>query len=102
MTGTVNEVSAWKITLRSKLKAASQEERPLKESIQKPSWNHKLINSQWVIKLEQFTEDEFNTVLKTFKRKKKAAGIDQIPPEIWKTRKFDDMLLRSCNITKTQ
>ena len=27
----------------------------------------------------------------------KAVGLDEIPPEVWKTRKFDDILLRHCN-----
>ena len=27
----------------------------------------------------------------------KAAGLDEIPPEVWKTREFDDILLRHCN-----
>ena len=30
-------------------------------------------------------------------KNKKAAGLDEIPPEEWKTRKFDDILLRHCN-----
>ena len=28
---------------------------------------------------------------------RKAAGLDEIPPEVWKTRQFDDILLRKCN-----
>ena len=31
------------------------------------------------------------------KKKKKAAGLDKTPLEVWKTRKFDDILLRLCN-----
>ena len=27
----------------------------------------------------------------------KAPGLDEIPPEVWKTRKFNDILLRLCN-----
>ena len=26
-------------------------------------------------------------------KNKKAAGFDEIPPEVWKTREFDDILL---------
>ena len=33
---------------------------------------------------------------------KKAASLDEIPPEVWKTRKFDDMLLRYCNAVYNQ
>ena len=35
-------------------------------------------------------------VLKKLKNKK-AAGIDEIPPEVWKTGKFNDILLYFCN-----
>ena len=28
----------------------------------------------------------------------KAAEVDEIPPEVWKTREFDDILLRHCNV----
>ena len=30
-------------------------------------------------------------------KNRKAAGLEEIPPEVWKTRKFDDTLLRCCN-----
>ena len=49
-------------------------------------------------------EDELYAIQKTIKSWK-AAGVDEIPPEEWKTRKFDDILLLLCNavyITKTQ
>ena len=32
----------------------------------------------------------------------KAAGLDEIPPEVWKTRQFDDILLRHCNAVYNQ
>ena len=32
----------------------------------------------------------------------KAAGLDEIPPEVWKTRQFDDILLRPCNAVYNQ
>ena len=31
-----------------------------------------------------------------------AAGLDEIPPEVWKTRQFDDILLRHCNAVYNQ
>ena len=31
-----------------------------------------------------------------------AAGLDEIPPEEWKTRKFDDILLQHCNAIYNQ
>ena len=33
---------------------------------------------------------------------RKAAGLDEIPPEVWKTRQFDDILLRHCNAVCNQ
>ena len=33
---------------------------------------------------------------------KKPAGLDEIPPEVWKTRKFNDLLLRYCNAVYNQ
>ena len=43
-----------------------------------------LINKKWKIK------------------NRKAAGLDEIPPEVWKTRQFDDILLRHCNAVYNQ
>ena len=48
------------------------------------------------VKLGHFTPDELNVVLKKIKNNK-AAGLDNIPPEIWKTRAFDQILLQLCN-----
>ena len=31
-----------------------------------------------------------------------SAGFDEIPPEVWKTRQFDDILLRHCNTVYNQ
>ena len=42
-----------------------------------------------------------NRVLRKIKNRK-AAGLDEIPPEIWKTRQFDDILLRHCNAVYNQ
>ena len=35
-------------------------------------------------------------------KNRKAAGLDEIPSEIWKTRQFDDILLRQCNAVYNQ
>ena len=35
-------------------------------------------------------------------KNRKAAGLDEIPPEVWKTRQFDDVLLRHCNAVYNQ
>ena len=56
----------------------------------------KFINNQLDIKLGHLTQEKFDVVLTKIKNWK-AAGLDEIPPEEWKTRKFDDMLLRYCN-----
>ena len=52
----------------------------------------KIINNQLDIKLEHFMQEELNVVLIKIKNRK-AAGLDEIPPEVWKTRKFDDLPL---------
>ena len=41
-------------------------------------------------------ELELDLVLKKLKNKK-ASKLDGIPPEVWKTRKFNDLLLYYCN-----
>ena len=53
------------------------------------------------IKLGPFTKEELDTVLRKIKNKK-ATGLDEISPEVWKTRQFDDILLRHCNAVYNQ
>ena len=48
-----------------------------------------------------FTQEEFDSVLRKIKNRK-AAGLDEIPPEVWKTRQFDDILLWHCNAVYNQ
>ena len=50
-----------------------------------------MINSQLNIKLRKFMKEELGIVQKKIKRRK-AVGLET-PPEVWKTRKFDDILL---------
>ena len=57
---------------------------------------NRIISKQLDIKLGPFTKEELDSVLKKIKNKK-AAGLDEISPEVWKTRQFDDILLRQCN-----
>ena len=45
-------------------------------------------------------EEEFNTDVKTIKSRK-AASLDEILPEVWKTKKFDD-ILQLCNAVYKQ
>ena len=56
----------------------------------------KIISNQLGIKLGQFTQEKLDLVLRKIKNTK-VAGLDEIPLEVWKTRKFDDTLLRYCN-----
>ena len=57
-----------------------------------PAFLQKIIECQLDSRFEQFMEEELDTVLKRTKSRK-AAGVNEISPEIWKTRKFDDILL---------
>ena len=56
----------------------------------------KIINSQQEVKLGQFTQEELNQGLRKIKNIK-AASLDEIPPEVWKTKKFADLQLRFSN-----
>ena len=55
----------------------------------------KIIYNKRDIKLGKFTQEKLDVVLTNIKNRK-AAGLE-IPSEVWKTRKFDDLLLRNCN-----
>ena len=103
----INEVSRRKNTGKAKLKAANQQERIKlwKQHFENllgnpPKITHepitRIISKQLDIKLGPFTQEELDSVLRKIKNRK-AAGLDEIPPEVWKTRQFDDILLRHCN-----
>ena len=100
---TINEVSRRKNTAKAKLKAANQQERIKlwKQHFENllgnpPKITHepitRIISKQLDIKLGPFTQGELDSVLRKIKNRK-AAGLDEIPPEVWKTRQFDDILL---------
>ena len=105
-------MSRRKNTSKVKLKATSQEER-----IQLRKQNFKnllgnlpnvtselltrIISKQLDIKLRQFTQEELDSVLRKIRNKKRSRA-DEIPPEVWKTREFDDILLRHCNAVYNQ
>ena len=61
----------------------------------------KIINNQLDVKLGQFMQDELDIVLMKIKNRK-ATGLEEILPEVWKTRKFDDPLLWYCNAVYNQ
>ena len=54
------------------------------------------ISKELDIKLGLFTLEELDSVLRKIKSRK-GAGLDEIPSEVWKTRQFDDILLRRFN-----
>ena len=98
--------------LKLKLKAANQQERIKlwKKHFENllgnpPKITHepitRIISKQLDIKLGPFTQEELDLVLRKIKNRK-AAGLDEIPPEVWKTRQFDDILLRYCNAVYNQ
>ena len=61
----------------------------------------RIISKQLDIKLGPFTQEELDSVLRKIKNRK-AAGLDEISPEVWKTRQFDDILLGHCNAVYNQ
>ena len=109
---TINEVSRRKNTPKAKLKAANQQERIKlwKQHFENllgnpPKITHepitRIISVQLDIKIGPFTQEELDSVLRKINNRK-AAGLDEIPPEVWKTRQFDDILLRHCNAVYNQ
>ena len=61
----------------------------------------RIISNQLDIKLGQFTQEELDSVLRNID-KRKAAELDEITPEVWKTWKFDYILLQQCNAVFNQ
>ena len=109
---TINDVSRRKSTAKAKLKAVNQQERIKlwKQYFEKLQGNTpkvtyepitRIICKQLDIKLRPFTHEELDSVLRKIKNRK-AAGLDEIPPEVWKTRQFDEILLRHCNAVYNQ
>ena len=109
---TINKLSRRKSTVKAKMTVASQEERihlwkQYFENLlgKPPKFKHetitKIINNQLDIKGIQFTQEELDSVLRKIKNRK-AAGLDGITPEVSKTRKFDNILLRNCNAVYNQ
>ena len=97
---------------REKLKAANQQERikQWKQHFENLRGNPpkvmyepitRIISKQLDIKLRPFMQEELDSVLRKIKNRK-AAGLDEIPPEVWKTRQFDDILLWHCNAVYNQ
>ena len=103
---TINEMSRRKSTTKAKLKISMLWKQHFESLLGNPlKVTHepitRIISKQLDIKLEQFTQEELNSVLRKIKNTK-AAGLDEIPPEVWKTRQFDDIQLRHCNAVYNQ
>ena len=109
---TINEVKRRKNTAKAKLKAANQQERIKlwKQHFENllgnpPKITHepitRIISKQLDIKLGSFTQEELDSVLRKIKNRK-AAGLNEIPLEVWKTRQFEDILPRHCNAVYNQ
>ena len=107
----VNEVNRRKSIVKAKLKATSQQEciqlwkQHFKNLLRiPPKVTHepipRIISKQLHIKLGQFTQEELDSVPRKIKNRK-AAGLDKIPPEVWKTLEFDDNTVM-LHIIKTQ
>ena len=103
---TTNEVSRRKSTAKAKLKDINLQDRihlwkqhfenllgNPPEVTQEPIT--RIISKQLDIKLGPFTQEELDSVLRKI-RNRKAAGLNEIPPEVWKTKHFDAILLRHC------
>ena len=63
--------------------------------------NFEIVSNQLDIKLGQFMQEKIDIVLRKIKNRK-TAGFDDILPEVWKTRKFNEILLRHCNTVYNQ
>ena len=61
----------------------------------------KIINNQVNTKPGQFKHEELDSVRRKIKSRK-AARLYEIPPEVWKTREFDGILLQHCNAVYNQ
>ena len=109
---TVNEVSRRKSTAKAKLKARNQQDRiklwkqhfeNLQGSPPKVTQEPiiRIISKQLDIKQGEFTQEKLDSVLRKIKNRK-AAGLDEFPQEVWKTRQFDNLLFRQCNAVYNQ
>ena len=61
----------------------------------------RIISKQLDIKLGPFTQEKLDSVRRK-NENRKAVGLDEIPPEVWKTRQFDDILPQHCNAVYNQ
>ena len=99
---TINEGRRRKSTTKAKLKAENWQERIKlwKQRFENllgkpPKVRHepisRIVSKQLDIKLGPFTQEELVSGHRKIKNRK-AAGLAEIPSEVWKTRQFDDIL----------
>ena len=86
---TINEVSRRRSTAKAKLKASSQQDRThlLKQHFENLLGNHPEVTHEPITRI----------ISKQLDIKLGELRFDEIPLEVWKTRKFDNILLRNCN-----
>ena len=102
----VNDITGRKKNNKAKIKATSGEERiklwhnHFKDLLGKPpeSKTSTITNISNLLNIETgiFTKYELEKAIKSIKNGK-ACGLDEIPVEIWKIPKFQEILLFSCN-----
>ena len=103
---TINKVSRRKNTVKAKLKAAIQQERVKlwKQHFENLLGNPPKVTNEPITKTISKQLDiklGLDSILRKIKNRK-AAGLDEIPPEVRKTRQFNDILLRQCNAVYNQ
>ena len=88
----INKVSGRKSTAKARLKATSQQDQIYmwKQHFENllrnpPKVTHEPITRIISKQLGPFTQEELDWILRKIKNRK-AAGLDEIPPEVWKTR----------------
>ena len=106
---TINEITGRKRTSQAKLRAMNQQDRlnQWKNHFENLLGKTPTINIQETIellpeetesniKVGPFNDEELNKALSKIKNGK-ASGLDGIPPEVWKTKSFNSILLKCCN-----
>ncbi|XP_071958787.1 uncharacterized protein [Antedon mediterranea] len=106
---TINEISGRKRISQAKLKATSQNDRlnQWKNHFKNLLGNiPNITNVETIelfpaqtesnIKIGPFNDEELNKALTKMKNGK-SPGLDGIPPEVWKTKHFNNVLLKWCN-----
>ena len=103
---TVSEVSRRKNTARTKLGAASQEEgiHLWKQHFKNLLWKSPRVTDEPITKIITIPQDiklGFNILIRKIENRKDAT-LDKISSDVWKTRKFDDIILWYCNAVYNQ